>query len=90
MAATTCLFDMTDSILVEFYSVALITMTGYMIIIGMLTMRPITLLSCSLRFTFFLLLCLSWQFVEILQWCHHFLSALPLVYLRKLVSVCTC
>lgn len=58
MAATTCLFDMTDSILAEFYSVASITMTGYMIIIGTLTMRSITLLSCSLRFTFFLLPCL--------------------------------
>lgn len=31
-----------------------------------------------------------WQFVEILQWCNHFLSALSLVYFRKLISVCSC
>lgn len=31
-----------------------------------------------------------WQFVEICHWCNHFLSALPLVCLRKLVSVCCC
>lgn len=55
MAATTCLFDKTDSISAELYSVASITMTGYMIIIGTLTMHPITLRSWSLKFTFLLL-----------------------------------
>lgn len=65
-------------------------MTGHMITIGIHTMHPVMLLRCSLRFAIFPITLSCWQFVEILQWCNHFFSALFLVYLRKLVSVYSC
>lgn len=100
MAATTCLIDKADSISVKLYSVAWVTMTGYMIVhnwdvyqaphytFELFTEIYVFLLPLLAGVTLLPLSC--WQFVEILQWCNHFLNALPLVYLRKSVSVYSC
>lgn len=50
----------------------------------------IYLFPITLFFFFFLITLSCWQFVEILQWCNHFFGALPLVYLRNLVHICSC
>lgn len=91
MAATTCLIDKTDSISMKLYSVASITMTGYMMIHNWDVYQvPHYTFELFTEIYVFPITLSCWQFVEILQWYNHFLNALPLVYLRKLVSVYSC